>query len=337
MLKRRFFTFTGTIENKYQECTGFGPAGCNLTAYYSFTTDAFLSDTANAGLNLTTSEVPPHSADECPIVGGCAAFTPDDEGKTGQFFRIPAYLRLSNEFSICLWYLVRRSAKPWGNRLFDFSNGQLRDNLFLGRLKDTDKLVLGFERSLDSKQSIVLSTEEFSPDKWRHVCVTKNVSGLVSVFINGALRSDKVIDGLSVLNVSINYIGRSVWADGGDKDFHGVIDEFRIYDKCLVLEEVAEIHNWRSTNSDGTTKSGLHFQLLNFFLVAFLVAQFSRILSHRTFRVVLNRPTHNILCSQFCSVRFGRYPVQGQFQADPTLRISRPWETGHSGFPGLRD
>jgi hypothetical protein len=123
--------------------------------------------------------------------------------KTEQYFKISSEVELSSEFSVCMWYLVTRESReePWGSRLFDFSNGMMQDNIFLGRLKKSDKLALGYENGSHSRHSIVLPTDEFAADSaWRHVCVTKADKGgdtgddgraVLKVYLNGSLRVEQ--------------------------------------------------------------------------------------------------------------------------------------------------
>ena len=84
------------------------------------------------------------------------------------------------------------------------------------------------------------------PDNvWSHVVVTvtrSGNSGTLTLYVNGQSRgsiSNSNINLANMGNTSRNYIGKSQFS--ADAPFKGFIDDFRIYDKALTVDEIREV------------------------------------------------------------------------------------------------
>ncbi|GMI15927.1 hypothetical protein TrVE_jg10219, partial [Triparma verrucosa] len=108
-------------------------------------------------------------------------------------------------------YVKYDSFNSW-SRVFDFSNGQANDNVFLGNFGTTSTIRWSAFQGSTEK---MMDTSNFDSSTWTHVVVT--VSGTtMKIYKNGALAGTKT-DGQepNVLTRTQHWLGRSAWSTDG--------------------------------------------------------------------------------------------------------------------------
>ncbi len=155
--------------------------------------------------------------------------------------------------TVSTWVYLERGENMW-ERLFDFGHGQAGPYLFLTR---------HFRGVCFNGQDVVADPGyAFSEGEWLHVVLSihptrrgkESKAGPV-VYVNGEAVADGLVsqtssgtykalrewfDTLEQPNVyTENFIGKSQFF--ADRDFHGAISDFRLYDKALSHDEVLDV------------------------------------------------------------------------------------------------
>ena len=87
---------------------------------------------------------------------------------------------------------------------------------------------------------------------WQHVCITKNGTSDVKVYINGELKASSTATHNNLSFPTTYRIGRDV-RSGDGTPYKGLMSDFRIYATALSEEDVLELyHTPISLTSDGT-------------------------------------------------------------------------------------
>jgi len=153
-----------------------------------------------------------------------------------------------NDYTVSCW--VNLATINYWSRIFDFGNG-IATNMFMApqdgnpyyAIKQRD-IINGDpgsgEQSIKSNTAIALNT-------WTHVAVTCKYDettgiGAMVMYINGspsASKNDVTITPASMGTTLQNYIGKSQYST--DPTINGLIDDFRIYDRALTLDDVMEL------------------------------------------------------------------------------------------------
>ena len=92
-----------------------------------------------------------------------------------------------------------------------------------------------------NKNQILEGAEALPVGKWTHVAVTLGDNG-VSIYVDGAQVAQQAPAAVRPSNLGVtanNFIGRSPFS--ADPYLDGQIDEFRIYDRALSLDEIGEL------------------------------------------------------------------------------------------------
>ncbi|HDS85669.1 MAG TPA: hypothetical protein ENN97_10805 [Phycisphaerales bacterium] len=181
---------------------------------------------------------------------GVASGNPDYVGgKYGQairldgvedFVTLPAGAADYEAFTIAVW-VYWYGGNVW-QRIFDFGN-------------NTDQYMFLTPRSGDNTLRFAIKNQggeqrvETSPlpaNQAAHIAVTLS-GNTARLYVNGALKASNNNITLTPADFqpSLNYIGKSLWA--ADPLFHGLIDEFRIYDYAMPSEEIVALFENRIT------------------------------------------------------------------------------------------
>jgi hypothetical protein len=152
-----------------------------------------------------------------------------DGGESGSYLDIgDGYASLSKGFTFSAW--VNPDSSGSSVHFLDMGNGGGRDNIALGRYRNTQTLsFVAYNGSAAS--NIVFGDAILAPGRWQNVAVT--VSGLKArLYRNGALIAEETLtQPISNAARSTNYLGR---ANFGSSDYYkGKIDEPRLSDKAL--------------------------------------------------------------------------------------------------------
>ncbi|MFC1716235.1 PKD domain-containing protein [Candidatus Poribacteria bacterium] len=190
------------------------------------------------------------------VLGGCVSFS-NGHIQIGYEYnddRIMPYYR-NQDFTWALWF------KP---------SGQNNDNEHLlsrRRYRNDDDQVnmsisyhsdgrVGMNFSADRTPGIYGSSDTRCDDgDWHHVMVVRDASvGKVRMYIDGVLEDEQDDNGWDFSAASSFRIGQEGEAHGGNRQYHGLIDDVRIYDSVVPLD-VMETY-------DIPIRSGGQWQLL---------------------------------------------------------------------------
>ena len=85
-----------------------------------------------------------------------------------------------------------------------------------------------------------LITQDFwSLNEWQHIVASVDEAGVMKLYSNGEMRASYSGHLPQGVTRSEQFLGKSNW--GGDANFKGMMDDLRIYDRALSLNEVSQI------------------------------------------------------------------------------------------------
>lgn len=138
-----------------------------------------------------------------------------------------------NNFTIEAW-VYPRSYNLW-SRVIDFSNGPADNNILMALSDGTSGLPAGsvFYGSIGTNFT---ATTQLALNTWSHLAITVKGSN-ARIYINGVLNSShENINGVVDVERTLNYIGKSPWADGmADM----ILDELKIWKRALGPAHIA--------------------------------------------------------------------------------------------------
>jgi len=134
------------------------------------------------------------------------------------------------------------------DRIIDFGDGSGINNIIIAKYGSTNQIVISIYNGSTIKQYrttnniIVLNT-------WIHICwVITKTTPTWKLYVNNVSVGLTVISGSAVWPSSTTYyssfIGKSNWTS--DSYFNGNIDDFRIYNKAISANEVAELYSQKT-------------------------------------------------------------------------------------------
>ncbi|MEM4181920.1 MAG: LamG-like jellyroll fold domain-containing protein [Candidatus Pacearchaeota archaeon] len=209
----------------------------SLVAYWSFD-----GDTNNISYDLSGNNLNSVyynglvNNNSCSLgYGNCLTFdgVNDYLGITNTAFNI-------STFSASLWvYIANETTNNQG--IVGIDNGYY--NGWRCVYLNTKRIVCQFGRgSPNTPYDLYSPINSFQANNWNHLVVTRNVSGNVSIYINGNFSSS----GIST-NFTLNQANFRLGVDfGGISYLNGSIDEFMFFNKALTPIEVQNIYNNQS-------------------------------------------------------------------------------------------
>ncbi len=148
------------------------------------------------------------------------------------FIQLPGF-SMGGPISVGAW-VYSYDITPWWARLFDFSNGPSSDNIIIAWRENIGLMHWGIWRGGDWQS--VQTEQAFPVNEWVHVMAVVDEGGMGYIYWNGALIASGPMHTPNNILRNLQYIGRSAW--DGDGYFHGVIDDFVVYNRALSPEEV---------------------------------------------------------------------------------------------------
>lgn len=172
-------------------------------------------------------------------MGGCSLNNTD-------FIILPAFDAIWEEgFTVCAW--VEFKHLVYFERIVDLGGGSGEAGgmpIWFGREGNSNNLTLESWISTDGTQNRtvgrLVAEDAITNGQIEFYCAT--ISGnTMRIYVNGNQVAQK--NGNPILNVprDENYIGRSNWCES-DPDFHGFMDEVRIYNRALSAEEITRMY-----------------------------------------------------------------------------------------------
>lgn len=176
--------------------------------------------------------------------GGATVVSTGKIGKAYSFDGTSNYIQLDN-----MTFMPTMLQKEWTVAFWVYSNdGGARSVYFSNyQLGGAGDVSFGFEKTASDVLRIVYNAGQFDINvpqcvidtgKWVHLAISKDVNHLVSVYKNGVL-VHSFTDPDCKSNGTLYYLGRDSRADG--TAFCGHMNDFRIYDRALSINQVREI------------------------------------------------------------------------------------------------
>jgi hypothetical protein len=162
--------------------------------------------------------------------------------EVGDYALLPNNINASlNDFSIAVWVKGNASWNTWC-RIFDFGRGT-DYYMFLTPLAGSGTARFAFKNG--GGEQIVDASGPLPYNEWVHVCLTVDYTGdtgLGILYINGIESGRNENIGITPAMLSLeaetnaNYLAKSQFSDPG---LNGALDDFRIYNRVLSVEEIA--------------------------------------------------------------------------------------------------
>lgn len=189
---------------------------------------------------------------DCGISSASNNFALDLDGET-DFLKLPEDTYFNSDFTFEAW-IYKRNNNNW-SRLFDFGNGPNKNNIIIALSNgSTGKLSFHINNENNSK-SFTLDTP--TPlNEWTHVTL-RLTAHLAWVYINGEFVKLGLLQQPDDTERSINYIGRSNWANDSFAD--AIIDEYRLYKTALEPEEIAAHYRYELESPELDTNLIVYF------------------------------------------------------------------------------
>ncbi|MDA8775644.1 putative Ig domain-containing protein, partial [Opitutales bacterium] len=126
-----------------------------------------------------------------------------------------------------------------GQRMIDFGDGENSQNLLISNHSTTSDAEWSIRQGSDPEG--VTALDYWKLNEWILVTATVDSSGVMKLFRNGELKGSALGHKPNSLTRSNHFIGKSNWAT--DDNFYGMMDDLRVYDRALSLEDIASIYS----------------------------------------------------------------------------------------------
>ena len=123
-------------------------------------------------------------------------------------------------------------------RMFDFGNGAGSHNLLLCNRWTSNEAEWSIRRGGTNRSLVV--QDFWKLNEWQHVVATVDDSGLMKLYSNAQLKGSYLGHVPQGVTRSSQYVGRSNW--GSDWYFMGMMDDLRVYNRAITLDEVEDIY-----------------------------------------------------------------------------------------------
>ncbi len=173
-----------------------------------------------------------------------------------------------SDFTIAAW--VRMTSNPSWSRLYDLG-GNAAGFMYLS----TNGYAVGTTNDIgidadwyfasNTTDSFLGTSSALPTGVWKHIAITgKGSTGERHIYIDGFpaadMSSSQPISPSQYEPLGDSWIGKSRFDSSGDPGFPGEIDEFKIYNQILTLDELANLawpqsdyHDWHFDEAGGTT------------------------------------------------------------------------------------
>ena len=161
----------------------------------------------------------------------------------GGFTLVPPNVYFNTGFTISAWVNPRQVGQM--ARLIDFGNSATSDNIVVAlsyTATDVRPLIYVFKSAQMVAQAISLNF--INANSWSFITATFDGT-CAKMYLNGAMSSQATLIPYTELNNVVrnnNYIGQSNWF--GDGYSNSLIDDLRIYSRCLNNQEILELMNF---------------------------------------------------------------------------------------------
>lgn len=152
------------------------------------------------------------------------------------YLKVPkGYYFSPTDFTIMLW--VKVVAITENARILDFGNGANSDNVFLS-ISDglTGYPSMGVFNG--SNETLVVANSQLQINEWTHLTAVLS-SGLQIIYINGVeVANEPSYEVPARVLRKKCYIGKSGWTGSNYQYLNAYIDDFKIYNRALGIDEI---------------------------------------------------------------------------------------------------
>jgi len=167
----------------------------------------------------------------CGISSGTNNYAMNLDGET-DFIKLPEDTYFNSDFTFECW-IYKRNNNNW-SRLFDFGNGANQNNVIIA-LSQSSSGKLSFHINNDNQNRSFQLDDPTPLNEWLHVTL-RLTDHIGWIYLNGNYFDIGLLQQPDDVPRSINYIGRSNWANDSYAD--ALIDEFRLYNIALEPEQI---------------------------------------------------------------------------------------------------
>ncbi len=143
------------------------------------------------------------------------------------------------------WANFSNEGGAW-QRIFDFGTGTTVYMFLTPRIGTAEPMRFAITVGGGGDPEQMATAPSTLASGWHHVAVTIDAdSGTISLYLDGAVVADNTATTLTpsdLGNTTQNWLGRSQYTADGYYD--GSLDDFRIYDRVLSLDDIVELMNW---------------------------------------------------------------------------------------------
>jgi hypothetical protein len=181
------------------------------------------------------------------INGSSTIITSDRRGNLNEalnlnngYAYVPLGVYFSSAFTITAW--IYPSQLQTGSRLIDFANGPSNDNIVIS-LKKISTNTLYFEIYNSGNRYATVEYIALIENQWLFLSLCYDGTS-VKIYFSGTVAGSSTFSNFmpNFLNRAKNYIGKSNW--NGDGVSTTIIDELRIYNRCLSQTEINSLMNF---------------------------------------------------------------------------------------------
>jgi len=215
----------------------------NMVGYWSFWTDARLSDATGVTGPATWVGTPSYTANTMWTGGNSATF-----GASPNYLTLPTldlYLySTTTGFSICMWFLLSSTFSY--QRVFQFGNGLLTDAIFLLKSNGANSFYFQYCQTSSLCGNRIYSLQDYVNNQWRHICII-NKNNIWTMYDYGQpVGSMTDVRYINSVKTTRNFIGMPDQGDGSGTSSSGQFDEIRLYKIALTSDQVFDIYNFRN-------------------------------------------------------------------------------------------
>jgi len=206
----------------------------SLIAFYKF--DGNYNDSSGNNHHLTNNS---SSLQSTHVIGGQAV-----DFDNSDFLEFPSSINPytiwnGNGITFAFWVKVSSSSGAWG-RLIDF---QPTMNTVAGFLISESSTNNTFNFHMDT--TVLTINLTFKNNAWRHISFSVSATGVWTIYMDGVNRNVSVTRTIPNVAYNLRYINKSVF--GGDGNWDGQMDNFRIYNRVLSQADVSSLYNNKNT------------------------------------------------------------------------------------------
>ncbi len=208
------------------------PGTANLVAHYQMENN--LTDSSGNGYDGTPVMSPSYGPGPA---GYGTALVLDGVGSYAEL-AIGSLIPTMDSATVVTWLNLADVTSTW-QRAWDFGNGSANEYMFLCPRSDPGTLWFAITTAGGGGESVIQASTMPSGGDWHHLATVIDAETMtVQLYVDGDMVASGPTETLpsDLGETTQNWLGRSQY--DGDSYLDGSLDDFRIYDRALTIEEV---------------------------------------------------------------------------------------------------